>query len=43
MKVEENKEKSPLLTYAPVIGVAGLAALAIPLLPLLFGVSPDQA
>ena len=42
MKVDQKQDKG-LLAYAPVIGVAGLCALAIPLLPILFAASPDQA
>ena len=41
MKVE--KEDKGLLAFAPVALVAVAAALAVPLLPLLFGANPDQA
>merc|ERR1719267_217240 len=41
MKVE--KTDKGILAFAPIIGVAGLAALSIPLLPLLFAANPDQA
>jgi len=41
MKVE-TKDKG-VLAFAPVIGVAGLAVLSVPLLPLLFAANPDQA
>ena len=41
MKVE--KEDKGLLAFAPVALVAVGAALAVPLLPLLFGANPDQA
>merc|ERR1719491_2750990 len=40
MKVE--KEDKGLLAFAPVALVAVGAALAVPLLPLLFGANPDQ-
>jgi len=32
-----------LMAYAPVAGVALLAVLTVPLLPLLFAANPDQA
>jgi len=41
MKVE-NTDKG-VLSFAPVIGVAALAVLSVPLLPLLFAANPDQA
>jgi len=41
MKVE-NTDKG-VLTFAPVIGIAALAVLSVPLLPLLFAANPDQA
>ena len=41
MKVE-NTDKGAL-AYAPVVGVAALALLSIPLLPALFAANPDQA
>lgn len=43
MEVEGAGTKKGLMAYAPVIGVAGLAVLAVPLLPLLFAANPDQA
>ena len=41
MKVE-NTDKG-VLAFAPVIGVAALAVLSVPILPLLFAANPDQA
>jgi len=41
MKVE-GQDKG-VMAYAPVVGVAALAVLAVPLLPLLFAANPDQA
>jgi len=41
MKVD-NEDKG-LMAFAPVVGVAGLAILLVPLLPLLFAANPDQA
>ena len=41
MKVD--KQDKGLLAFAPVIGVAALAVLAVPLLPVLFAANPDQA
>merc|ERR1719408_204790 len=41
MKVE--KTDKGILQFAPIIGVAGIAALSIPLLPILFAANPDQA
>ena len=41
MKVD--KADKGLLVFAPVVGVAALAFLSIPLLPALFAANPDQA
>merc|ERR1719247_2582455 len=41
MNVE--KVDKGLLAFAPIIGVAGLAVLSVPLLPILFAANPDQA
>jgi len=41
MKVE--KTDKGILAFAPIFGVAALAALSFPLLPLLFAANPDQA
>lgn len=41
MKVDQADKG--LLAYAPVVGVAALAVLSVPLLPLLFAANPDQA
>ena len=40
MKVEKGDKG--LLAFAPVVGVAALAVLAVPLLPVLFAANPDQ-
>merc|ERR1719453_2350672 len=40
MKVD--KKDKGMLAFAPVVGVAALALLSIPLLPLLFAANPDQ-
>jgi len=40
MKVD--KKDKGMMVYAPVVGVAALALLAIPLLPALFAANPDQ-
>ena len=40
MKVEKGDKG--LLAFAPVVGVAALAVLSVPLLPLLFAANPDQ-
>merc|ERR1719460_1720673 len=41
MKVDQADKG--LLAFAPVVGVAALAVLSVPLLPLLFAANPDQA
>ena len=41
MQVDKT-EKSGLLKFAPIIGIAVLAAAALPLLPVLFAANPDQ-
>uniref|UniRef100_A0A7S0L765 Uncharacterized protein n=1 Tax=Coccolithus braarudii TaxID=221442 RepID=A0A7S0L765_9EUKA len=41
MKVE-GQDKG-IMAFAPVVGVAALAVLCVPLLPLLFAANPDQA
>jgi len=41
MKVDQQDKG--LLAFAPVVGVAALAVLSVPLLPLLFAANPDQA
>ena len=41
--MQVDKKDKGLLVYAPVAGVAALALLAVPLLPVLFGANPDQA
>ena len=38
----DNVDKG-LMGFAPVIGVAALAVLSVPLLPVLFASNPDQA
>ena len=43
MKVDNESSDKGLLAFAPVAGVAALALLAIPLLPVLFAANPDQA
>merc|ERR1719183_2497278 len=40
MKVE--KTDKGVMAFAPVVGVAALAILSVPLLPLLFAANPDQ-
>lgn len=40
MKVDKGDKG--LLAFAPVVGVAALAVLAVPLLPVLFAANPDQ-
>merc|ERR1712087_774750 len=42
MKVEGENDKG-IMAFAPVAGVALLALLSVPLLPLLFAANPDQA
>mmetsp|Transcript_38076 Transcript_38076/g.119543 ORF Transcript_38076/g.119543 Transcript_38076/m.119543 type:complete len:146 (-) Transcript_38076:59-496(-) len=43
MKVDSQNKDKGLIAYAPVIGVAGLIVLLVPLLPILFAANPDQA
>jgi hypothetical protein len=38
-----KSSKNGLANFAPVIGLAALVLLSIPLLPLLFAANPDQA
>ena len=40
MKVD--KKDKGMMAFAPVVGVAALALLSIPLLPMLFAANPDQ-
>lgn len=40
MKVDKGDKG--LLAFAPVVGVAALAVLSVPLLPVLFAANPDQ-
>lgn len=43
MKVDSTSQSKGLVAFAPVIGIAGLIVLLIPLLPILFAANPDQA
>jgi len=38
----ENENKG-MMAFAPVLGLAGLALVAVPFLPMFFGSNPDQA
>ena len=40
--VKVDKTDKGLMAYAPVAGVAALAFLSVPLLPMLFAANPDQ-
>lgn len=41
--MKTDSDEKGLMAFAPVAGVAALALLAIPLLPVLFAANPDQA
>ena len=43
MQVDKSNDDKGIMAFAPVAGVAALALLAIPLLPILFAANPDQA
>jgi hypothetical protein len=43
MKVDTPASDKGLLKFAPIVGAAALALIALPLLPLLFAANPDQA
>ena len=43
MQVDKSSDSKGIMAFAPVAGVAALALLTIPLLPLLFAANPDQA
>jgi hypothetical protein len=43
MKVDSTSQGKGLVAFAPVIGIAGLIVLLVPLLPILFAANPDQA
>lgn len=43
MQVDTPASDKGLLKFAPVVGAAALALIAVPLLPLLFAANPDQA
>ena len=43
MQVDKSNDDKGIMAFAPVAGVAALALLTIPLLPLLFAANPDQA
>ena len=42
MQVDKSNDDKGIMAFAPVAGVAALALLAIPLLPILFAANPDQ-
>jgi len=43
MKVDNTNQDKGIVAFAPVLGVAGLIVLLVPLLPILFAANPDQA